>query len=136
MTMEWELKFFLNLQTMASFLAKQSLLETLFPNLELRKSKLANTSIRTSDKTNKDLKEAEVDSTFYKSIIRSLLYLTASKPDIAFSVGVCARYHVVPKESHLKEAKKIIQYIHETIEFRLWYPFNTTCEVARYLDVD
>lgn len=56
-----------------------------------------------------------------------------SKPNIAFSVGACARYQAAPKESHLKIAKRIIQYVHWTMKFRLWYPFDTTSEIVEYL---
>ncbi|KAL6334010.1 hypothetical protein AAG906_000061 [Vitis piasezkii] len=50
----------------------------------------------------------KVEETLYRSMIGSLLYLTASKPDIAFSIGVCAKYQACPKESHLIALKRII----------------------------
>lgn len=62
--------------------------------------------------------------------------MTASRPDVAFSVGVCARYQASPKKSHLKAAKRIIRYIHGTMDFGLWYPFDTTFEIAGYLDAN
>lgn len=74
----------------------------------LQESKPANTPISTSDKITKDSGKADVDRTYYKSIIGSLFYLTTSRLDISFSVGVCARYQAAPKESHLKAAKRII----------------------------
>lgn len=98
----------------------------------LQESKLASTPISISDKITKNLKGAKVDSTYYRSIIGSLLYLTTSRLYIAFSVGACARYQAAPKESYLKAAKRIIRYIHKTIEFRLLYPFNTTSKVVGY----
>ena len=64
-------------------------------------------------------------------MIGSLLYLTASRPDIAFSVGVCARYQACPKESYLIALKHIIRYnIDGTFELGLWYLFNTHFDVA------
>lgn len=92
--------------------------------------------ISTSDKITKDLEGAEVDSTYYRSITRSLFYLTASRLDIAFSVGACARYQAAPKESHLKAAKRIIRYVYETANFGLWYLFDTTYEITGYSDAD
>ena len=56
--------------------------------------------------------------TLYRSIIGSLLYLIASRSDITFSVGVCARYQVAPKESHLTVVKRIIN---GTPDYGLWY---------------
>ena len=58
-----------------------------------------------STKLNVDSSEVEVSPTLYRSIIGSLLYLIASRPDIAFSVGICARYQVALKESHLTAVK-------------------------------
>ena len=53
----------------------------------------------TNLKLSKDESGKGVEETLYRSMIGSLLYLTASRLDIAFSVGVCARYHACPKES-------------------------------------
>ena len=47
-----------------------------------------------------------VDQTLYCSMIGSLLYLTASRPDIMFSVCMCARFQANPKETHLIAIKK------------------------------
>ena len=65
-----------------------------------------------------------------------MLYLTTSRPDIAFSVGVCARYQAAPKESHLTVVKRIIRYVNGTPDYGLWYSkdFNT-CLVG-YSDAD
>ena len=51
----------------------------------------------------------------------SLLYLTASKSDLAFSVGVCAQFQAAPKESHLTVVKRIIRYINGTSDYGIWY---------------
>ena len=64
------------------------------------------------------------------------MYLTASRPDIAFSVRVCARYQACPKESHLIALKCIIRYIASTLELGLWYPFDTHFDVACYTDAN
>ena len=57
-----------------------------------------------------DLLGKSVDHSLYRSMIGSLLYLTASRPDISYSVRVCARYQANPKESHLIAVKRIIKY--------------------------
>ena len=58
-----------------------------------------------STKLSRDVASVEVDPTLYRSMISSLLYLTMSRPDIVFSVGVCARFQTAPKESHLTVVK-------------------------------
>ena len=62
-----------------------------------------------------------VDITLYRNMIGCFLYLTASRPDISFSVGVCARFQANPKMSHLIVVKRIIKYVSETIDFGLFY---------------
>ena len=61
-----------------------------------------------------DLLGKSVDPSLYRSMIGSLLYLTTSKPDISYSVGVCARYQANPKESHMTALKRIIKYVKTT----------------------
>ena len=58
-----------------------------------------------STKLSRDVASVEVDPTLYRSMISSLFYLTMSRPDIVFSVGVCARFQTAPKESHLTAVK-------------------------------
>ncbi|XP_039119056.1 secreted RxLR effector protein 161-like [Dioscorea cayenensis subsp. rotundata] len=69
-------------------------------------------------------------------MIGSLLYLTASRPDISFSVGVCARYQATPKESHLTAVKRIIRYVHGTAEYGIWYSKDSNSHLAGYSDAD
>ena len=63
-----------------------------------------------------------VDQTIYRSMIGSLLYLTASRPDIMFSVCMCARFQANPKETHLIAVKRILRYLKHTPSIGLWYP--------------
>ena len=89
-----------------------------------------------STKLNVDSSGVEVSPTLYRSIIGSLLYLTASRLDIAFSMGVCARYHAAPKESHLTAVKRIIKYVNGTPNYGLWYSKDSNACLAGYSDAD
>ena len=71
----------------------------------------------TNIKLSKDEKGISIDHTLFRSMIGSLLYLTTSRPDICFSVGAYARYHVDPKESHLVAMKRILKYVNGTSDF-------------------
>jgi len=64
----------------------------------------------------------QVDSTKYRGLIGSLLYLTTSRLDIKFGVCLCARFQSNPKESHFKAAKRILKYLKGTTNVGLWYP--------------
>jgi hypothetical protein len=89
-----------------------------------------------SVKISVDLIGKSVDSTLYRSMIGSLLYLTASRPDIAFSVGVYARFQANPKESHFTAVKCITRYVNCTITHGLWYSQDTNHVLADYFDAD
>ncbi|XP_059663396.1 secreted RxLR effector protein 161-like [Cornus florida] len=64
-----------------------------------------------SSKLDRDSDPNKVDPSLYRSMIGSLLYLAASRPDISFSVGVCARYQADPREQHVFAIKCIIRYV-------------------------
>ena len=83
-----------------------------------------------------DLLGKSVDSSLYRNMIGSLLYLTASRLDISYSVGVCARYQVNPKESHMSALKRIIKYVKTTADFGVWYSKDTNDVLAGYSDID
>jgi hypothetical protein len=90
----------------------------------------------TSVKISSDLAGKSVDPSLYRSMIGSLLYLTASRPDIAFSVGVYARFQANPKESHLTAVKRIIKYVNDTLSYGIWYSRETNLVVSGYSDAD
>ncbi|XP_050915943.1 secreted RxLR effector protein 161-like [Lathyrus oleraceus] len=72
----------------------------------------------------------------YRAMIGSLIYLTASRHDIMFSVCMCVRYQSTPKESHLKAVKRILRYLYGTSKYRLWYSKGSDCNLVRYTDYD
>ena len=73
-----------------------------------------------------------VDQTKYRGLIGSLLYLTASRPDIMFVVCLCARFQSNPKEYHLKAAKRILKYLKGTTSVGLWYPSHSPIHLVGY----
>ena len=83
-----------------------------------------------------DLLSKSVNPFLYRSIIGSLLYLIASRPDISYSVGVCARYQANPKEYHMTALKRIIKYVKTTAEFGVWYSKDTSDVLTGYSDAD
>ena len=77
-----------------------------------------------------------VNQTMYREIIGSLLYLTASRPDIVYSVGKCARFQACPRDSHLKAAKRILRYLKKTGDLVLFYPAGDTFDLVGFADAD
>ncbi|KAJ9548573.1 hypothetical protein OSB04_021116, partial [Centaurea solstitialis] len=84
----------------------------------------------------KDSKGKPVDVTLYRGMIGSLLYLTASRPDIMYSTCLCARYQAEPKESHLTAVKRIFRYLKETPNLGLWYSKDSGFDLTAYSDSD
>jgi hypothetical protein len=77
-----------------------------------------------------------VDQKAYLSMIGSLLYLCASRPDIMLSVCMCARYQSDPKECHLVAVKRILRYLVSMPCFGIWYPKRSTFDLIGYSDSD
>ncbi|GJV10013.1 hypothetical protein Tco_1351554 [Tanacetum coccineum] len=70
------------------------------------------------------------------SKIRSLMYLTSSRPDLVQAVCYCARYQARPTQKHLKEVKRIFKYLKGTINMGLWYPKDSGFELTAFSDAD
>ncbi|GJU11814.1 hypothetical protein Tco_1134210 [Tanacetum coccineum] len=77
-----------------------------------------------------------VDQTRFRSMVGSLMYLTASRPDLVFTVCMCARYQVLPTKKHLEALKWVFQYLRGTINWGLWYPKDTAMALTAYGDAD
>nr|GFA31063.1 hypothetical protein [Tanacetum cinerariifolium] len=71
-----------------------------------------------------------------RSIIGSLMYLTASRLDIMFAICACARHQVTPKECHLYVVKRIFRYLKGHLKLGLWYPKESTFNLVAYSDSD
>jgi hypothetical protein len=72
------------------------------------------TPMGTNGSLDSDKSDNMVDQTMYRSMIGSLLYVITSRPDVMFSVCMCARFQASPRESHLKATKRILRYLKHT----------------------
>ncbi|XP_019194748.1 PREDICTED: uncharacterized protein LOC109188558 [Ipomoea nil] len=140
MSMVDQLTYFLGLQVKQSlegyFISHEKYAKNFVKMFDLESCKTPRTPISTSTKVSKDDTGPSVDNTVYQSLIGSLLYLIASRPDIMFSVGMCARYQSDPKESHLIAAKRILKYIKGTIQYGIWYSKDSELNMIAYCDAD
>ena len=87
-------------------------------------------------KLEKEEDKPNVDNKLYRGMIGSLLYLTASRPDIMFSVCLCARFQSSPKESHLIAVKRILRYLRGSPNLGLWFPRNISFDLIGFSDAD
>lgn len=86
-------------------------------------------------KLTKDKEGVEVDSTLYKQMVGSLMYLTATRPDLMFIVSLISRYMERPTEFHLLAAKRALRYVKGTVSFGMFYPNRGREELIGYMDV-
>ncbi|GKA95126.1 putative ribonuclease H-like domain-containing protein [Tanacetum coccineum] len=98
--------------------------------------KTATTPIESNKPLVKDEDGVDVDVYVYRSMISSLMYLTASRPDIMFAVCACARFQVTPKASHLNKVKRIFRYLKHQPKLGLWYPRDSPFELEAFSDND
>ena len=140
MSMVGELTYFLGLQVKQSkdgiFISQSKYAKNLVKKFGLQGAQHKRTPIGTHTRLTKDENGVSVDQSLYRSMIGSLLYLTASRPDLCYSVGVCARFQANPKESHLAAVKRIIKYVSGTIDFGIWYSFDTNPSLVGFCDAD
>ncbi|KAH9658405.1 hypothetical protein KPL70_023484 [Citrus sinensis] len=140
MSMMGELKYFLGLQIKQNeegiFINQAKYVKDLLKRFGYENGTAKSTPMSTTIKLDKDEKGKEVDIKTYRGMIGSLLYLTANRPDIMFSVCLCARFQSCPKESHMLAVKRIFRYLIGTINLGLWYPRGTHIDLTCYSDAD
>ncbi|KAK8954855.1 hypothetical protein KSP39_PZI002166 [Platanthera zijinensis] len=135
-----ELKFFLGLQVKQTddglSISQSKFTKELIKKYGMESSSTMRTPMGTSMPICKDETGKPVDESLYRGIVGSLLYLTASRPDIMYATCVCARYQACPKESHYTAVKRILRYLKGTPTLGLWYPRNRDFLLTSYSDAD
>nr|GEU58623.1 retrovirus-related Pol polyprotein from transposon TNT 1-94 [Tanacetum cinerariifolium] len=87
-------------------------------------------------KLDKDKERKVVDPSHYRGMIGTLLYLTASRPDLQFAICMCARYQARPTEKHLHAVKRIFRYLRGTVNRGLGYPKDSSITLTAFADAD
>src|SRR5213075_376363 len=118
------------------FIHQEKYIHDLLKRFGMENFKEIKTPMVSNGQIEPDLQGKPADQKLYRSMIGSLLYLTASRPDIMFSVCMCGRYQANPKESHEKAVKRILRYLRYTPSFGLWYPKGAHFELLGYSDSD
>jgi hypothetical protein len=142
MSMMGELKYFLGFEIKqlsgGTFISQAKYIQDMLKRFKMQNAKEKKFPMDTKChlELNPKGKDKDVDQKLYRSMIGSLLYLCASRPDIVLSVGVCARYQAAPKESHQTAVLRIFRYLVHTPRFGLWYPKGSTFSLAGYTDSD
>nr|GFB81474.1 hypothetical protein [Tanacetum cinerariifolium] len=135
-----ELNFFLGLQVLQKedgiFLLQDKYIRDILKKFEFSDVRPSNTPMDKENPWGKDGPGKDVELHLYRSMIGSLMYLTASRPDIMFAVCACARHQVTPKECHLYAVKRIFRYLKGHPKLGLWYPIVSSFDLVAYSDSD
>lgn len=115
---------------------QQKYLKEILKRFKMEDCKVNHTPIGTGTRLDEDHKGKPIAQTYYRGMIGSLLYLTASRPDISFSVGLCARFQANPKESHETAVKRILRYLKGTDDLCLFYPRSNVFDLKGFSDSD
>ncbi|WVZ51954.1 hypothetical protein U9M48_003051 [Paspalum notatum var. saurae] len=99
-------------------------------------SKPMTTPMSTNTTLDADEDGEAVDQKEFRGMIGSLLYLTATRPDIQFAVCLCARYQASPSTSHRQAVKPIFRYLKFTPELGLWYSLGSSFSLKGFSDAD
>nr|GEU93582.1 putative ribonuclease H-like domain-containing protein [Tanacetum cinerariifolium] len=87
-------------------------------------------------KLDEDTQGKAVDPTHYRRMVGTLMYLTASRPDLTYVICMCARYQAKPIEKHLHAVKRIFIYLRGTVNRGLWYPKDSSIALTAYANAD
>nr|GEV21776.1 retrovirus-related Pol polyprotein from transposon TNT 1-94 [Tanacetum cinerariifolium] len=135
-----EMKFFLRLQIHQSprgiFINQAKYALEILHKHGMEKGQSIGTPMAMKPKLDADLSGNPVDQTEYHNKIRSIIYLSSSKPDILQAVCFCARYQSRPTEKHLKEVKRIFRYLRGTVNMGLWYPKGSSFGLKDFSDAN
>jgi hypothetical protein len=78
----------------------------------------------------------KINSTTFKSLVGSLRYMTCTRPNILYEVGLVTRFMETPTMTHFKALKRILRYIKGTIDFGLFYGYSNSFDLVSYSDSD
>ncbi|GKE88647.1 hypothetical protein Tco_1566122, partial [Tanacetum coccineum] len=118
------------------FISQDKYVAEILKKFDFATVKTASTPMELNKVLVKDEEDDSVDVHLYKSMIGSLMYLTASKPYITFVVCACARFQVTPKTSHLHAIKRIFRYMKGQPKLGLWYPRDSPFDLETFSDSD
>ncbi|GKD10430.1 putative ribonuclease H-like domain-containing protein [Tanacetum coccineum] len=135
-----ELSFFLGLQVQQKsdviFISQDKYVAEILKKFDFATVKITSTLMEPNKALIKDKEVEDVDVHLYRSMIGSLMYLTASRFDIIFAVCACARFQVTPKTSHLHAVKIIFRYLKGQPKLGLWYPRDSPFDLEAFSDSD
>ncbi|KAJ0452174.1 putative RNA-directed DNA polymerase [Helianthus annuus] len=134
------LKLFLGLEVNQTpkgvFLSQKKYAKSLVSKFGMDGCKAEVTPMNANEKLFLDDKADKVDEVMFRSLVGGLIYLTHTRPDLAYSVSLISRFMQSPSKLHLGAAKRILRYVASTIGFGIWYERGVPVQLLGYTDSD
>lgn len=134
------MKYFLGIEVNQNengiFISQTKYANDILKRFNMMNCKSAPTPIVTGLKLSKDDKGTEVNPTLYKKLVGSLMYLTATRPDIMYGVSLISRFMESPKVSHWQAGKRILRYVSGTKNYGIQYSSSKEFKLIGYTDSD
>ncbi|KAM2708962.1 hypothetical protein EV2_046705 [Malus domestica] len=118
------------------FISQESYIREILKKFKMEDYKPISTPMECGVKLTKHDEGESVDPTCFKSLVRSLRYLTCTRPDILYAVRLVSRYMENPTTTHLKTTKRILRYLKGTVNFGLFYSSSDNYKLVGYNDSD
>ena len=118
------------------FISQRKYAFDLLKKFKMDRSKAISTPLVQNEKLSKVDKGDEVDPSYYRSLVGSLLYLTSSRPDLMFATSVLSRYMQSPRQIHLRATKRVLRYFKGNYDFGILYTPNENGYLQGFSDND
>ncbi|GKV07267.1 hypothetical protein SLEP1_g19063 [Rubroshorea leprosula] len=134
------MSYFLGIEVMQRedgiFICQKRYASELLRRFHMHNCNPARTPVEVGTKLFKEGYDVRVNPTFFKQLVGSLRYLTCTRPDISYGVGLISKFMEFPRQSHLQVAKRIMRYLKGTFDHGLFYSSSSNCALVGYSDSD
>lgn len=134
------LRYFLGIKVEQSgngiFISQAKYVNEVLERFNMQESKATITPTVMGLKLSKEDNSKDFDPSLYKSMVGSLMYMTATRPDIMYDVSLISRFMERPKEAHWQAAKIILRYVNGTKRFGILYTTLECLDLIGYIDSD
>ena len=135
-----EMKYFIGMEIYQSkdgiFICQKKYAEDILKKFKMEKCKPIATPLEANLKLSKEDGYASTDEKQFRSLVGSLLYLTATRPDLMYAASLLSRFMQSPSEAHFAAGKRILRYLRGTADYGIFYKSNSTEDLKGYTDSD
>lgn len=135
-----EMKYFLGTEVTQSaggiFICQKKYAQEVLERFKMNDCNPVQIPIVPGTKITRDVEGVKIDSTYYKQMVGSLMYMTATRPDLMYAVSLISRFMEAPTELHHQAVKKILRYLKGTINYGMFYKKSEGKELVSFSDSD